>query len=128
MATALARELRLRMRAAVAEGRRHRAAAARGGGSAASGSRGRALERDQGHARPQARGGDRRAGRIEAQRERIRGLLEERQDRTSEEVRAALGDRGLAFSSGALQRFLGRHGLTRNKRPAPRRSRSARPW
>ena len=56
----------------------------------------------------------------------ILGLLEERRDITIEELRAALGDRGLAFSYGSIQRFLVRHAITRKKRPATRRSRIAR--
>ena len=94
--------------------------------SAASVSRWRAFEREQGDARPKALGGDRRSGRIEAQRGVILGLLEENRDMTIEELRAALGDRGLTFSYGTVQRFLVRHGITREKRPATRGSRIAR--
>ena len=104
----------------------HRAAAARFGVSAASVSRWRALERKQGDARPKALGGDRRSGRIEAQPGAILGLLEESRDMTIEELRAALGEWGLTFSYGSVQRFLQRHGITRKKRPATQRSRIAR--
>ena len=45
---------------------------------------------------------------------------------TIEELRAALGERGLVFSYGSVQRFLQRHGITRKKRPATQRSRIAR--
>ena len=45
---------------------------------------------------------------------------------TIEELRAALGERGLVFSYGSVQRFLVRHGITRKKRPATQRSRIAR--
>ena len=126
MSKALSLDLRIRVLSAVSEGMSHRAAAARFGVSAASVSRWRALERDRGDARPKALGGDRRSGRIEAQHGVILGLLEENRDMTIEELRAALGDRGLVFSYGSVQRFLVRHGITRKKRPATRRSRIAR--
>ena len=74
--------------------------------------------REQGDARPKALGGDRRSGRIEAEQGVIVGLLEENRDMTIEELRAALGRRGLVFSYGAIQRFLARHGLTRKKHAA----------
>lgn len=126
MSKALSLDLRIRVLAAVSEGMSHRAAAVRFGVSAASVSRWRALEREQGDARPKALGGDRRSGRIEAQRAVILGLLEENRDMTIEELRAAIGDRGLVFSYGTVQRFLVRHGITRKKRPATRQSRIAR--
>ena len=59
----------------VRAGMSHRAAGARFGVSAANVSRWRALEREQGDARPKALGGDRRSGRIEAQRGVILSLL-----------------------------------------------------
>ena len=126
MSKALSLDLRNRVLSAVSEGMSHRAAAARFGVSAASVSRWRALEREQGDARPKALGGDRRSGRIEAQRGVILGLLEERRDMAIEELRAALGDRDLTFSYGSIQRFLVRHGITRKKRPAMRRSKTVR--
>ena len=126
MSKALSLDLRNRVLSAVCGGMSHRAAASRFGVSAASVSRWRALERDQGDARPKALGGDRRSGRIEAQRDVILGLLEERRDITIEGLRAALGDRGHNFSYGTVQRFLVRHGITRKKRPATRRSKTAR--
>ena len=56
---------------------------------------------------------------------RILALLAERPDTTIEELRAALGARGLAFGYGTLHRFLERHGVTRKKRPPTRPSRTA---
>ena len=126
MSKALSLDLRNRVLSAVCGGMSHRSAASRFGVSAASVSRWRALERDQGDARPKALGGDRRSGRIEAQRDVILGLLEERRDITIEGLRAALGDRGHSFSYGTVQRFLVRHGITRKKRPATRRNKTAR--
>ena len=126
MSKALSLDLRTRVLLAVSEGMSHRAAGARFGVSAASVSRWRALEREQGDARPNALGGDRRSGEIEAQCGVILGLLEDRRDMTIEELRAALEDRGLIFSYGSMQRFLVRHAITRKKRPATRQNRIAR--
>ena len=125
MSKALSLDLRIRVLSAVSEGMSHRAAAARFGVSAASVSRWRALERDRGDARPKALGGDRRSGRIEVQHGVILGLLEENRDMTIEELRAALGDRGLVFSYGSVQRFSQAPRHHAKKRPATRRSRIA---
>jgi transposase len=125
MSKALSLDLRERVLSAVADGASHRAAAARFGVSAASVSRWRALEREQGDARPGPLGGDRRSGRIEAQGGLIRELLQATPDMTTEELRAALAGRGQSFGYGTLQRFFRRHGLTRKKRPAMRPSRTA---
>ena len=124
MSKALSLDLRVRVLRAVAEGASHRAAAARFGVSAASVSRWRALERMQGDPRPGPLGGDRRSGRVEAQGGLIRELLEATPDITTEELRAALAERGHAFGYGTLQRFFRRHGLTRKKRPPTRPSRT----
>ena len=58
MSKALSLDLRIRVLSAVRAGMSHRAAGARFGVSAASVSRWRALEREQGDARPKALGGD----------------------------------------------------------------------
>ena len=72
--------------------------------------------RERGHVRPDARGGDSRSWRIEAERERIFRLLEERPDLSIHALRKALAARGLVFGFGSVQRFLKRHGLERKKR------------
>ena len=126
MSKALSLDLRNRVLAAVGAGARHREAAARFGVSAASVSRWRALEREQGDARPGALGGDRRSGRVEAQASLILQLLEETPDITIEELRQALAARGHSFGYGTLQRFFKRHGITRKKRPPMPASRTAR--
>jgi len=126
MSKALSLDLRSRVLAAVADGASHRVAAARFGVSAASVSRWRALEREQGDARPKALGGDRRSGRIEAQAEQILRLVDETPDITIEELRRALGARGLWFGFGTIQRFFQRHAITRKKRPPTPASRTAR--
>jgi transposase len=55
----------------------------------------------------------------------VRNLLDETPDITTEELRVALAERGHRFGYGTLQRFLRRHGLTRKKKPATRRNRTA---
>jgi transposase len=125
MVKALSPDLRVRVLRAVSQGAGHRAVAARFGVSAASVSRWRALEREQGDARPRPLGGDRRSARIEAQGGLIRELLRATPDIATEELRAALAEHGQSFGFGTLQRFFRRHGLTRKKRPATRSNRTA---
>ena len=125
MSKALSLDLRVRVLKAVSEGASHRAVAERFGVSAASVSRWRALARRKGEPRPGPLGGDRRSGRVEAQGGLIRELLEATPDITTEELRAALAERGHVFGYGTLQRFFRRHGLTRKKRPPMRPSRTA---
>ena len=88
MSKALSLDLRTRVLAAVDAGASHREAAARFGVSAASVSRWRALEREQGDARPGPLGGDRRSGRIEAQAPLILELIAATPDATNAELRA----------------------------------------
>ena len=64
MSTPLSLDLRVRVLAAVASGLSHRQAGERFGVSAASVSRWRALEREQGDARPRSMGGDQRSHEI----------------------------------------------------------------
>jgi transposase len=95
--------------------------AERFGVSAASVSRWRALKREQGDVRPKALGGDRKSGRIDAHKHAIVEALGRQADRSIEEVRQVLGEQGLIFSFGSLQRFFKRHAITRKKRlPMPR--------
>ena len=125
MSKALSLDLRTRVLAAVADGLSHRAAAERFGVSAASFSRWRALEREQGDARPKALGGDRRSGRVEAQAALIRALVGETPDITIEELRRVLAERGHSFGFGTIQRFFRRHRITRKKRPRRQASATA---
>ena len=94
MSKALSLDLRERVLTMAAAGASHRQAGERFGVSAASVSRWRALALEQGNAKPKALGGDRRSGRIAAQRELILELLENRPDQTIEELRRALAERG----------------------------------
>ena len=125
MSKALSLDLRTRVLAAVAAGASHRAAAERFGVSAARVSRWRSLERAQGGARPGPLGGDRRAGRVEAQGLLIRQLLDATPDLTTEELRRALGEQGPWFGHGTIQRFFRRRGITLQKRRGTRASRTA---
>lgn len=118
MSKALSVDLRVRVLAAVEAGASHRSVAARFGVSAASVSRWRALERETGALRPGPLGGDRRSGRIEAQAALILSLVQATPDATTEELRASLASEGQPFGYGTLQRFFGRHRITRKKRPA----------
>ena len=126
MADPLSLDLRERVLRAIAAGSSGRQAALRFGVSAASVSRWRALERDQGDAKPKAMGGDRRSHRIEAHADLIVALMEETKDMTLEELRVVLVGRGLSFSYGALWRFFDRRGYTVKKRPRTRASKSGR--
>lgn len=124
MSTPLSLDLRVRVLAAVAAGASHREAGERFGVSAASVSRWRALEREQGDARPRPMGGDQRSHGTEAHRELILSLYEQERDATLQELRAALAGRGVAVGYGGLWRFFERHGITVKKRPRTRPSRT----
>ena len=124
MSTPLSLDLRVRVLAAVASGLSHRHAGERFGVSAASVSRWRALEREQGDARPRSMGGDQRSHEIEGHRELILSLYEQERDATLQELRAALAERGVAIGYGGLWRFFERRGITVKKRPRTRPSRT----
>ena len=126
MSKALSLDLRSRVLAAIAAGSSCRQAAARFGVSASSAIRWRALEREQGDAKPKALGGDRRSGRIEAHAALILSLLEETPDITLEELRAVLAEKGVAVGYGTLWRFFERRQITRKKRLRMPPSKSAR--
>ena len=125
MSKALSIDLRVRVLAAVAQGLSHRQAGERFGVSAASVSRWRKREREQGEPRPKALGGDRRSGRIDAHKDAVVAALGPDADRSIEEARRALGEQGLVFGFGTLQRFFKRHKITRKKRRPMRASRTA---
>lgn len=123
MSKALSLDLRSRVLAAIAGGMSCRQAAQRFGVSAASAIRWRAREREQGHARPKALGGDRRSARIEAQAGVILALVAEKPDMTLHEIRAALAERGVSVAVSTLWRFFERHRVALKKRPPTLRSR-----
>lgn len=126
MSMALSLDLRNRVLAAIAGGVSCRQAAERFGVSPASAIRWRARERDHGHARPKALGGDRRSSRIEAEAAFILGLVAETPDLTLKEIRAALAERGVSVAVSTLWRFFERHRVALKKRPPTRRSRIVR--
>ena len=125
MSKALSVDLRERVVAAVRTGATHREVAERFGVSAASVSRWQALEREQGDVRPKALGGDHKSGRIDVHEAAILEALGPQADRSIEEVRQVLGETGLIFSFGSLQRFFKRHAITRKKRPRTPPNRTA---
>lgn len=125
MPTPLSMDLRVRVLAIVASGLSHREAGERFGVSAASVSRWRALEREQGDARPRPMGGDQRSHAIEAHGDLVVALYEAEPDITLQELRAALAEHGVAIGYGGLWRFFERHGITVKKRPRMRPSRTA---
>jgi transposase len=102
-----------------------RQAAERFGVSVSSAIRWCARDNQMGSPAAKPRGGDRHSARIEAQREQILALVDERDDITLAELQAHLAERGHRFGIGTLWRFFARHGLTWKKRPRTRRSRSA---
>ena len=73
----------------------------------------RRRQRQHGHLQPKQRTGRTRSWRIEAERARIIGLLETTPELSIEALRAALRERGLDSSYGAVRRFLKRHGIPR---------------
>ena len=86
--------------------------------------------RERGHLRADARGGDRKSWRIEAERERIFSILERQPALTVRALRDRLAAEGVVFGSSTVQRFLERHGLRRERRlkgrlPDLRRKRAA---
>lgn len=125
MNRALSRDLRDRVVAAVEGGLSCRRAAERFGISAASAIRWRQLVLAYGTPAAKARGGDRRAAKIENHAAFILEAIEQQPDPTLAELRVMLADRGVTTSIATLWRFFARHGITRKKRPATRRSRTA---
>ena len=125
MSKALSLDLRSRVLAAIAGGLSCRKAAARFGVSASSAIRWRALERQQGDARPKALGGDRRSGRIEAHARLILALVEESPDMTLMEIKAVLAEKGVGVGIGTLWRFFDRRRITLKKRRRTQPSRTA---
>lgn len=125
MGKPLSMDLRARALAAVDGGMSRRSAAGRFGVSVSSVIRWDAARRRTGGFTPKPQGGDMRSRRIEAQRAVVMAAFEEERDQSLGELRVRLAERGVAASTSALSRFFQRHGLTRKKRPATRRSRTA---
>jgi transposase len=123
---AISEDLRHRVcEAVVVEGLSRRAAARRFKVGVSSVIRWCARLQDTGSVAPQAQGGDRRSGRIEAEAAFILNHVAARPDLTLAELQAELAARGVRVSRGALWRFFQRHDITLKKRPRTRQSRSA---
>lgn len=76
---------------------------------------------------PGPSGGDRRSGRIEAQRDYLLGLIRRRPDITLLEIQERLIENcSERFAVSVLWRFFDRHGITFKKRPRTPRSSSVR--
>ena len=123
---AISEDLRHRVcGAVVVEGLSRRAAARRFKVGVSSVIRWCAQLKDTGSVAPQAQGGDRRCGRIEAESAFILNRVAGTRDLTLAELQAELAARGVRVSRGALWRFFRRHDITLKKRPHMRQSRSA---
>jgi transposase len=123
---AISEDLRHRAcEAVVVEGLSRRAAAKRFKVGVSSVIRWCARLKATGSIAPQAQGGDRRSGRIEAEAAFILNRVAARRDLTLAELQAELAARGVRVSRGALWRFFQRHAITLKKRPRMRQSRSA---
>ena len=71
--------------------------------------------RERGHLRADAKGGDLKSWRIEAERERIFRILERQPSITLRALRDRLAAEGAIFGVSTVQRFLKRHGLERQR-------------
>ena len=111
-------DLRERVLEAASEGLTVEETAARFRVSAASIVRWRRLARERGDPRGRPYGGG-RPSRIEAARETIFDLLDENPALTTEELRAALAERGFAFGYGTVYGFLRRNGVGRRTSRRP---------
>lgn len=125
MGRILSRDLRDRVVSAVEGGMSCRGAAERFGVSAASAIRWRQLALRYGTPAAKPQGGDRRSAKIEDHAPFILEAIEQQPDPTLAELRMMLAGRGVSVSIATLWRFFARHGITRKKRLATRRSRAA---
>ena len=125
---ALSNDLRKRVVEAVVEGRLSRnAAAKRFKVSVASAVRWVKRYETTGKISPAPSGGDRRSGRVEAQREYLLGLIRRTPDVTLLEIQDRLiGNCGERFSVSVLWRFFDRHEITFKKRPPMQKSSNVR--
>jgi len=127
---ALSDDLRNRVVEAVTEGGLSRnAAAKRFKVSIASAVRWVKRYETTGKISPEPSGGDRRSGRVEAQRDYLLGLIRRSPDITLLEIQDRLiGNCGEHFSVSVLWRFFDRHGITFKKRPPMRKNSSVRTY
>ncbi|WP_158870717.1 hypothetical protein [Antarcticirhabdus aurantiaca] len=115
-------DLRHRVLKAMREGASAHAAAERFGIAIATAVRWRSQDR-AGRSDPLPMGRDRRSGRIEAEAEFLKSLVDGKEDITLHEKQRRLADeRGLKIGIGTLWRFFDRHGLTWKKDRARERA------
>lgn len=125
---ALSDDLRKRVvEAVVLGGVSRNAAARRFGVSIASAVRWVMRYKTTGQVSPSPSGGDRRSGRVEAERDYLLGMIGRTPDLTLLEIQERLIQNcGERFSVSVLWRFFDRHGVTFKKRPRTPRSSGAR--
>jgi transposase len=116
MAHAISVDLRRRVCAAVAEGQSCRQAAARFKVSVSSAIRWQARLRQSGSIQPEAQGGDRRSGRIEAHAAFILAEYNAEPGISLAELKHKLAERGVDVGIGTLWRFFDRRRITLKKR------------
>lgn len=123
MTRPLSNDLRTRLVSAVEGGMSRRSAAKRFGIAASTAIKWVAQWRRSRHVRPRPQGGDRRSQRIEAYREEILALVDERPDMTLAELVAYLDEtHGVQVAQSTVWRLLDRHGMTVKKNRARRRT------
>jgi transposase len=122
MAKPLSIDLRERIVSAVAAGGTIREVAARFQVAPSAVSKISSQYRKTGCLAPRAMGGDRRSHVIEADGERILGVLRDRPDATLPELRAALREEGIVVGHGGLCRLLARRRISFKKNPARQRA------
>ena len=117
MAQYLSEDLRIRVIRAVEGGMSRNAAARRFGISIASAVRWMDEYLRTGRTAPKPRGGDRRSGRIEVQRDFLMAVIRETPDITLAELRVRLiNERGETFAISTIHGFFRRHGVSFKKR------------
>ncbi len=133
MAQYLSEDLRIRVIRAIEGGMSRNAAARHYGVSIASAVRWMDEYLRTGRTAPKPRGGDRRSGRIEAQRDFLMAAIEEAPDITLAELRDRLTrERGETFALSTIHEFFRRHGIsfkkdrTRERAGTRRRERGSR--
>lgn len=119
-------DLRQRFVAALDEGMSASAAGGRMRVARSTAIRWAAIWQREGRAEALPMGGDRRSAALEAHAATILSWLEETPDLFLSEIVERLAAEGIQSSESGVLRLLGRHGVTRKKRPSSPRNRCAR--
>ncbi len=125
MARALSQDLRDQVVAATDDGMSYRAAAARFGVGVATAVRWRQLAREYCRTIAGKPGGDQRSSKTDVHADRITAMLAENSDVTLAEIQSGLSAPGVHIGISTLSRFFDRRGITRQKRPGTRSSKTA---